>query len=96
MNYLFTMAAFVLLPAVTRAFGVSADLALFWLHSPFFVAESARTGCRVIAVPVCSGGHLFVYYASVDFDRYLDNPILLVHPFLFKEKFSLKHVQKPS
>ena len=37
------------------------DKSLFWLHSPFFVAESARTGCWVIAVPVCSGGHLFAY-----------------------------------
>jgi len=95
MSNLFTVAAFVLLPAITGAFGVSADLALFWLHSPFLVAESARAGCWVIAVPVCSGGHLFAYQASGGIDRYLDSSILLVQPFSFKAKFFLKHVQKP-
>ena len=55
---LLTVTAFVFLAAVAGAFGVTANLALLWLHEPFLMAESAGTGGRMFAMPISSSGHV--------------------------------------
>jgi hypothetical protein len=86
MNWLLAMTAFVLLSAVTGALCVTANLALFRLHGSFLVAESARTGCRMVVVPVGPGGHRSLLTP----DR---NKLRLIDSILQPQLFSYKQTQ---